>query len=538
MSEKHIKAYRSKSASAQYENGCLSFLSSSGFNLFYESSLKEKSDLDELNAKLAEFVAFAKQAEQESNYLSKEINKTQENWGKVSHSVRLDMTNELVDLESHLEKGEILRIKRQIRDNRQTYESNEYNQRCVSLNNSLNELNYLRQKLKEDLKNRQEELMHIKNQFAFEKDQFNSHISQFEAIWNQIVNSCDCFENEEFKNSLLNYQIEALKHKIEFVKKVNEFEIDEKKSLTEAFTAGEQINFYKAQLKDIIRQIRFDYDELKLSQLKELQNFMQLQCENFVEKFNIVKCNHSESNVDTENKENVKNEIEMNKKELNALRNHNNMLLKHLEQIEKDSKTKRHSFNDTIKQQSNEEFYLQREISRLSQEKIRFNAQNVKNNSEIQVYRRLLDSQLNKIKYNRQESRELSDISEFIGNFGGKVHNKREKTGNVGIVDASPDGRSLTLSNSSNKLIDLSYWILRRKVGNDFNIEYVLPKGIQIKSKSNLKLLTNRESTTDEDYLVTNLQTWGVGMKSDTCLLNEKFEEKSRLIQTIYFGCD
>lgn len=244
---------------------------------------------------------------------------------------------------------------------------------------------------------------------------------------------------------------------------------------------------------------------------------------------------------------------------------------------------------------------------------------------ELNVYKRLLDSQLERFNCNERE-REcvkrtttitscqpvqqqqqqqpqadpcagLNQTTVSSNAFGGKVQNKKEKKGAIGIADCSPDGKFIILenlysinlsshnnhnnnqtnspaaaqqsttsqnpnnsssssntnilNNSSNNNnpnisstpVDLSGWVIRRKVDANQELIYRVPNGIllpanrevTIWASGSYKLASALKSTSAVD-LVADFENWGIGINSVTRLINQGGEEKSSFYQHISFS--
>lgn len=157
---------------------------------------------------------------------------------------------------------------------------------------------------------------------------------------------------------------------------------------------------------------------------------------------------------------------------------------------------------------------------------------------EINVYRRLLDSQLKHLSKASTEVKDVNTASVSTGAFGGKVQNKKEKKGPIGIDDATPDGRFVLLDNVSETSIDLSGWSIKRKVDNNQDLVYVFPKGTNIQAQKTLKVWAGlfKDQLQNDDLINTNTDSWGIGVVTITRLYNTNSEEKSRFHQQITFG--
>jgi len=80
-----------------------------------------------------------------------------------------------------------------------------------------------------------------------------------------------------------------------------------------------------------------------------------------------------------------------------------------------------------------------------------------------------------------------------FGSELGKVFNKKIKKGPIAIKDCAPDGKCITLENSSaDKDVDVSNWILKRRVEGTSEISYTIPYGLVMKHGTELKNLCSK----------------------------------------------
>lgn len=122
-----------------------------------------------------------------------------------------------------------------------------------------------------------------------------------------------------------------------------------------------------------------------------------------------------------------------------------------------------------------------------------------------------------------------------------KTTYQRNAKGPVSISECAPDGKYITLDNTSkNKDIDLSGWRIYRKVDSNAEINYVFPSGFRLNSARNMRVWSRAgASTTSQishaDIVNNAIETWGVGINVITRLFNDQGEEKATHVQrTVY----
>ncbi|CAF0979880.1 unnamed protein product [Rotaria sordida] len=124
---------------------------------------------------------------------------------------------------------------------------------------------------------------------------------------------------------------------------------------------------------------------------------------------------------------------------------------------------------------------------------------------------------------------------------------RSQKKGSIGIRECPPDGAYISLLNhSSEKTVDISRWVLKRRIDGRTELRYSLPDGIRLQPASELRIYSQqgaavakslksfRTGTSGRQELVNNeVVSWGVGNSTETFLLNQHGEEKAIFSQSI-----
>ena len=190
---------------------------------------------------------------------------------------------------------------------------------------------------------------------------------------------------------------------------------------------------------------------------------------------------------------------------------------------------------------------------------------NITLESEINIYRRLLDSETKRLPQPPPPPVEAIVIPEpapaSFGSELGKVFNKKIKKGPISISkfscfnsidrlsffflpeDCAPDGKCITLDNTSiDKDVDVSNWVLKRSVDGAQELTYTIPFGLVIQRGSELKIFARSAQNAHHrpPFQVVNdkLDSWGMGTECITKLFSEQTEEKASHEQKIVFGSD
>lgn len=253
-----------------------------------------------------------------------------------------------------------------------------------------------------------------------------------------------------------------------------------------------------------------------------------------------------ELSMQLETMETLRDSYEMNVKEIEDLKRYNEIMSKRLQSVEEHVEIERMHLNDTLNDQNNETKRLNVELTNLLNDYNHLNANKATLEYEMQVYKRLLDSQLDRLgndDVSPPPAPKTSVINQTLvvnQTFGGKVQNKKEKKGTIGIADASPDGKYIVVENTglTGGPIDISGWSVRRKVDNNLELEYVIPNGIILNDNKDVTIWaksydSQRNTRTD---LSTDFENWGIGILTVTRLVDISGEEKATFQQQITFG--
>ena len=113
----------------------------------------------------------------------------------------------------------------------------------------------------------------------------------------------------------------------------------------------------------------------------------------------------------------------------------------------------------------------------------------------------------------------------------------------ISVEDCAPDGKCITLENTSiDKDVDVSNWILKRRVEGSSELAYTIPFGLTIKHGNELKIFArsaqNAHHRPPAQVVNDKLDSWGMGTECETKLFNEQGEEKASHSQKIVFGSE
>jgi chromosome segregation ATPase len=513
---------------------------------FVDYSNCEKQELGKLNTKMSNYVSRVKMLENENNKLMGAISEIQAGWGEASRQVREQYEQNLFDMRGRIDDVAHLKTIADVRHKRAVYENGEY-QKQLEDNYRVSDAHTNK------IKNLERELIQLNDSHDNLKQAVAAEIKDIERFkasrddtWAGLVELLDRLDDELFRRIGVEYNNQTLREHIEFVKQINERELNEMAQLSTALPFNEQIEFYKDQLKRVISNIRKDYEQLHMDQTREMEEWMKMKKEELSNMYNEKDPLHDmEMNMHLENIEQLRDAYDANIKEIEDLKRDQGLMAARLQQVEEQVDLGRAHVNETLDAQNVEVKRLNEELQALTNDYNHINVNKATLEYEINVYKRLLDSQLDRFGKQPIETvvvqQKPAAAETLVTNesFGGKVQNKKEKKGTVGVSDASPDGKFIQLENTgtSSAPVDISGWSIKRKVDNNAEVVYRFPSGTVIAAGKEItvwaKAYAQHHAAND---LVTDFENWGIGITSLSRLVNGAGEEKSSFNQQITFG--
>jgi intermediate filament protein if len=509
---------------------------------FVDHSQMEKSEMTKLNERLGVFVNRVKTLECENTKLMRDINDIQNHWGEGTRQVRDTYEQNLFDMRTRIDDVANLKTIADVRNKRAQYETSELQKRfddTIKLNDSdKNKIKCLERELCQLCESGE----HLRKSCEDEKKDIEKYRKNRDEVWSNLVDLLDKLDDELYRRISTEYSNQTLREHIEFIKQINERELLEMSQLGEALPFNDQIEFYKDQLKRVISNIRKDYEQLHLEQTREMEEWMRQKTEELAARARERDPVHDlEMGIQLENIEQLRETYEANLKEMEELRRQQDCLSRRLQGLEEHLEAERANINQTMEEQNDKIKKLKDLIDQLLADYNLISTNKATLEYEMQVYKRLLDSQLgpNGTCCEKREKIVIDNQTLITSNaFGGKVQNKKEKKGSIGISDSSPDGKFIIIENigSNSTQIDLSNWVIKRKVdGNE--IVFKIPQGITLPPNKEITIWANSyKNQRGSCDLVADFENWGIGINSVSRLVSSSGEEKSSFCQQITFS--
>lgn len=399
---------------------------------FADHSHLEKSELSKLNDRMSAYVNRVRMLENENKSLLREIDDTQAHWGDDTHKVREEYEQSLFDVRGKIDDVANMKTIADVRNKRAQYENLEFQRRAEDTHratgNDKTKIGNLEREL-DQCRDSKELLAKSLQDMYSDLDKYRANRDN---TWSNLVDLLDKLDDELYRRIAVEYNNQTLREHIEFVKQINEKELVEMSQLSNALPFNDQIEFYKDQLKRVIMNIRNDYEQLNLDQQHEMEEWMRIKTEEVANKAKERDPMHElEMNIQMENIEQLRDTYELNSKELEDLKRQNESMSKRLHSMEEHVEVERSNINLIIEKQNEEIKTISDGLDNLVEDYNHINAHKASLEYEMQVYKRLLDSQLDRFSAVPEPVKVVEkDANETIVSsnaFGGKVQNKKEK---------------------------------------------------------------------------------------------------------------
>ncbi|CAF0863780.1 unnamed protein product [Rotaria sordida] len=507
---------------------------------------REKQELSELNDRFRGYLDRVKILENKNAKLTGQLEDITKSWGAASQSIIGQYSTPLDRLRQEVNESMIDEADLQTRLRRSHYTIDNYR----SLINDETAWNDRQEEKREQLKLEYEhscaELAALQKSYKQVEDQLKSLLNQREEYLNEI----DQLNDQSYKATIdrikLDLQVQTLREEIPFLNDVHAHLINEFEQLKPTNGIDTQL-FYRQELEKAIRDIRRDFETLHSAQRKEMEEYYNVKIEeiqNDAKKLLPLQSRQDELVKITEQIKAAKFDLNDSQKLLINEKEKYKELQERLAKLEEEHYYIRDQRTDASDSINKDLALAQERIQQLTSEIDTILRSNITLESEINVYRRLLDSETNRLAH--QPVEQILPPEPAPPSFGselGKVFNKKIKKGPIAIKDCTPDGKCITLENSSNdKDVDVSNWTLKRRVEGSPDISYTLPYGLVMKRGSEMKIFArsaqNAHHRPPFEVVNDKLDSWGMGTECETRLFNEQGEERASHSQKIVFGSE
>lgn len=556
--------------------GSFEKVSNSGVQTVKSSREKEKKDMQDLNERFANYIEKVRFLEAQNRKLASELENLKTKWGKETSAIKSMYEQELAEARKLIDDLTRDKNKLEIQNSSLQEDMNNLRRQMDDLKKyhaidqeQINKLNQQLSDYESEINMLRRTISSLETERGRDKERINKLQSEVDRLRidlnNETLNHLDA-ENRR----------QTLEEEMEFLKKVHEQELKELAALAYRDTTEENREFWKSELSQAIRDIQSEYDN-KVDQLRgDMESYYNLKVQEF--RTGATKQNMEVTHVKEENKKLVKSISDL-KGRLADLEGRNaqlesqyNSLLREYESIQSEHTMETVKLKEEITNLRSEMEAILVELQSLMDAKLSLEL-------EIAAYRKLLESEESSDLFNRShiierirgasyyrrfndenfpidiigtveienptvqpEARDPDDPPDYNpedshssmkmmrGEVSAKTTYQKTSTGPVSIAEVHPEGKYITLENTSaqRREINLDGWKLKREL--DGQKEYVYTfKNFILKPNKSVKIFA-RGFASDagiNDLVFRDYETWGVGSNVQTTLINENREEKA-----------
>ncbi|CAF0822808.1 unnamed protein product [Brachionus calyciflorus] len=529
---------------------------------------QEKQTLHLLNDRFAKYIERVKFLEGQNKKLLAELDEMRHNWGEESRIIREKYEPELAEARVLIDDTTKEKATSEIKAKRAEYEVLNY-KRLYDENlyisqadrNKISNLEYLYQE-------NQAELDLLRRQIADSNSDIEKYKNEIARLNEDLKRLLEDLDHETLKRIKLENEKQTLEEQIPFMNAIHEQEMAELRLLTQGAHI-DPAQFYRHELERAIRDIRGDFDDLSQQQKRDMEEWFKVKTEEIVQQAAKRDALDSLTNK-TESPQVLKSTLNESYKELTDLKHLNSDLTLRLSQLEEELDQKRRSNGFALDEKDREIGDLRNKLSDLMTDYDELMSNKASLEFEINTYRRLLESEETRnIRTETDTNNNLSrpapntyQASTFSPNYyqpsssqaspnysqkvptinpsemSSKTTYQRSAKGPVSISECSPDGKIIVLENTSrNKDVDLTDWVLRRKVDNRPEVTFRFPDNLILKANKILRIWSrgNGKENLPTEIVNWDVDNWGMGVNVQTVLVNEQNEEKATHLQkTVY----
>lgn len=510
----------------------------------------EQKELQELNAKFAVYLDRVQYLESLNQRLQNELSNLKQAWGGDVSEVQSMFEPQLNKLRQGMDDSLRDQALHELRIKRSEYDIWQLQQQIAALDYEQDKQRF--QLLQQEFDGSQVELEHLRNQLDEKFSNLNKQRQLAENLLKQLNDLKNELDTQQLERIMLENEVQTLREHAAFQDAIYQSQRNDILSLSTPVI--DVSRFYRTELARAISDIRHDFDILSQSQANELEEYYRVKTEQVraeIESENERKrLLASEGVVESMDKIALTSSLKDNQTDLHGLQQENKHLqalfdaiVNDFEKIQDEHLREQQGYEQELTQLRNEINGKQDVINSLLEN-------NVSLRFELSTYRRLLDVEEQHIKRveqgqqqveasllssssssSRQSNQALNDLTTK------KMTVQKTARGPVSFdsVDLETDSISLVNERFSGNDQSLKNWTIRRQIDEKPEIVFEFPSTFSLRPRQNIRIFAKQSSHSNKaigDRLVADrVNTWGIGQKMITRLIDDNNEEKAVITQ-------
>ncbi|UJR21411.1 hypothetical protein I4U23_024500 [Adineta vaga] len=519
----------------------------------------EQRELQELNNKFAVYLDRVHYLENHNHKLSSDLNDLKQAWGGDATQLQAVYNPQLQALREQIDNAMRDRAFQELQLKRHEYDLWQIQQQIATFDDltDINRLNHLKQ----ELDNTNRELEHLRNQF----DQRIGDLARQRSIMEELLKEIDGLKNEldnqQLERIVIENELQTLREHAAFQDAIHQAQRNELVSLSTPVL--DVSGFYRAELAHAISDIRQDFEVLSQSQVNELEEYYRIKTEQVRAEMEAEterkRLLANEGVIESMDKTHLTSSLRENQDVFYTLQEENQQLQSQLDAILEDLERIQQE-NARDRQGHDQEIVQLRELINDKQETIdNLLENNVSLRFELSTYGRLLhveEQHLNRMEQQAQNlpltsSSSSSAPSASIGTYQSQPTVERipsdlttkkmtvQKTARGPIsfdsVDLELDCVILVNEKYSGNEQSFQKWIIRRQIDQEPEIVYQFSPTFYLRPRQTIRILSknspNSARSIGDTIIADKIETWGIGRKMVTRLIDNNNEEKAIITQ-------
>jgi len=506
----------------------------------------EQRELQELNAKFAVYLDRVHYLEDHNQRLVADLSTLKQSWGGEAAELQSVYGPQLQVLRNAIDDALRDQALQELQFKRHEYDLWQIQQQIATLDSDNDIIRF--NQLKQELDGSSVELQYLREQL----DQRVSELAKQQALMANLLKDLDDLKNEldtqQLERIVLENELQTMREHGAFQDAIYQAERQDIISL--ATPVIDVSRFYRMELARAISDIRQDFETLSQSQVNELEEYYRVKTEQVrgdIESENERKrLLASEGVIESMDKTVLTSSLKENQSDLIGLQAANRQLQSDFDAILADFETIQEA-HLRERQSSDQEFaQLQQQLNEKQETIDSLVQNNVSLRFEMSTYRRLLDVEeqhMNRTEqggqlqstvtsaYQTPSNRALEELSTK------KMTVQKTARGSLSFDSVDLESDSVILVNEKYSGNDQSFqnWTIRRQIDEQPEIVYQFPSTFSLRPRQTIRIFAKHSPHSSKSIgdrlMADRIDTWGIGQKMITRLLDDKNEEKAIITQ-------